>query len=154
MGKGVKLNVTNNVSVQWALKGSYRLEYVLRFIEIVPTQPCSFLPEKCKIFTLDDYSAHFQPEVKKALKKKGYLLVILLGGITGDLQVNDTDVCHPFKPSRREKELLLMIEKLQENPEKIPSHIHSAFKRNGLTIKTSWIRRPFSFQQIESLDLE
>ena len=48
---------------------------------------------------------------------KGYFLVIL----PGYLQVNDTDVHHPWKSSYREKELLLMIEKLQENPDKIAS---------------------------------
>ena len=53
----------------------------------------------------------------EALKKKGYFLVIL----PGDLKVNDTDVYHPWKSSYREKELLLMIEKLQENPDKTSS---------------------------------
>ena len=70
--------------------------------------------------------------------------------------MNDTEVHHPLKSSYREKQSLLMIEKLQENPDKIPSanrdeimqilksswsgtiskiDIHSAFKRNRLTIK-------------------
>ena len=83
MGKRVKLNVPNNVSVQWAPKGSYRLEHVLKFIQEISTQPCSFFPGNRKIFTLDDYSAHLHPEVKEALKKKGYFLVILPEGITG-----------------------------------------------------------------------
>ena len=120
VGKRLKLTVPNNVSMQWAPKGSYRLEHILKFIEKVPTQPCSFFPGKRKAFTLDDYSAHLHPEVKEALKKKGYFLVILPGGITGDLQVNDADVHHPLKSSYREKESLLMIEKLQENPDTIP----------------------------------
>ena len=138
--------------MQWAPKGLYKLEHVLKFIEKVPVQLCSFFPGKHKIFTLNDYSAHLHPE--ESLKKKGYFLVILPGGITGDLQVNDTDVHHPLKSSYREKESLLMIKKLQENPDKIPSpnrdeimqmlksswsdtiakiDIHSAYKQNGLT---------------------
>ena len=64
MGKRVKLNVPNNVSMQWAPKGSYRLEHVLKFIKNVPAQPCSLFPGKRKIFILDDYSAHLHPEVK------------------------------------------------------------------------------------------
>ena len=36
VGKRVKLNVPKNVSVQWAPKGSYRSEHVLKFIEKVP----------------------------------------------------------------------------------------------------------------------
>ena len=39
VGKIVELNVPNNVSVQWAPKGSYRLEHVLKFIEKVCAQP-------------------------------------------------------------------------------------------------------------------
>ena len=97
VGKRVKLNVPNNVSVQCAPKGSYRLEHVLTFIEKVPAQPCPIFPRKHEIFTLDDYFVHLHPEVKEALKKKSYFLVILPGAITGDLQVNDTDVHHPLK---------------------------------------------------------
>ena len=82
--------------------------------------------------------------------------MILPGGITGDLQVNDTDLHHSLKASYLEKEGALMIEKLRENPDKIPSprtdeimkmykagfketiakvDVRDAFKRNGLTIK-------------------
>ena len=82
--------------------------------------------------------------------------MILRGGITGDLQVKDTDLHHPLRESYREKEAALMIEKLRENPDKIPSpsrdeimkmckaaleetivkvDVSDAFKRNGLTIK-------------------
>ena len=82
--------------------------------------------------------------------------MILPGGITGDLQVNDTDLHHPLKVSYREKETALMIERLRENSDKIPSpsrdeikkmckaafkegiakvDVRDAFKRNGLTIK-------------------
>ena len=82
--------------------------------------------------------------------------MILPGGITEDLQVNNTDLHHPLKASYREKEAVLMIEKLRENPDKISSpsrddimkmckaafeetiakvDVSDAFKRNGLTIK-------------------
>ena len=157
VGKRVKLNPPPSISIQWAPKGSYRLEHVLKFIEkVVPAQPCALFPKKRKIFTLDDYSAHLDPAVKEALYKKGYFLVILPGGITGDLQVNDTDLHHPAKFSYREKEAALMIEKLRANPEKIPTPNRDdvmqmfksawsdasgdvdsgfAFKRNALTIK-------------------
>ena len=83
-------------------------------------------------------------------------MVILPGGITGDLQVNDTDLHHPLKILYREKESALVIDLLTENPGKIPApnrdqmmrlcqaafnealvdvDISGAFKRNGLTIK-------------------
>ena len=91
------------------------------FCNQAPAQPCDLFPQKHKIFTLDGSSAHLDPPVKESLSKRGYFLVILPGGITGDLQVNDTDLHHPLKTSYREKETALMIEKLRENPDKIPS---------------------------------
>ena len=45
VGKRVKLNVPNNISVQWALKGSYRLEHVLKFIEKVQLNHVHFFQE-------------------------------------------------------------------------------------------------------------
>ena len=120
-GKRVKLNPPSGVTVQWAPKGSYRLEHVLKFCNQVPAQPCALFPQKRKIFTLDDHSAHLDPAVKESLSKRGYFLVILPGGTTGDLPVNDTDLHHPLKTSYREKEATLMIEKLRKHPDKIPS---------------------------------
>lgn len=52
--------------------------------------------------------------------KKGYIYVGMGGGITGDLQVNDTDLHSPLKKSYRDKEMALMLEQLRANPEKIP----------------------------------
>ena len=104
---------------------------------------------------MDDYSVHLDPSVKEALKKRGYVLIVLPGGITDDRQVNDTDLHHDLKSSYRQKSLL-MIEKLHSNRNKIPSpsrdeimqmcksagnetvskvDIHGAFKRNAITIK-------------------
>lgn len=48
-------------------------------------------------------------------------MVILLGGITGDLQVNNSDFRHPLKTSYGGKEALLKIEKLRENPKQNPN---------------------------------
>ena len=107
--KRVKLNPPSGVTVQWAPKWSYKLEHVMKFCDQVPAQPCVLFPQKCKIFTLDDYSAYLDPAVKESLSKRGYFLVILPGGITGDLQVNDTDLHHPLKAPYREKEATLMI---------------------------------------------
>ena len=44
--------------------------------------------------------------------------MISSGGITGDFQVNDTDLHHDLKSSYQQ-ESLLMIEKLRSNPDKI-----------------------------------
>ena len=48
-------------------------------------------------------------------------MVIVPGGITGDLQVNSAALSHPLKTSYRGKETLLMIEKSEEHPNKVPT---------------------------------
>ena len=41
------------------------------------------------------------PEVKSALLKRGYILVGIGGGVTGDIQINDTDIHSPLKKKYR-----------------------------------------------------
>ena len=113
--KRVKLNPPSDVTIQQGSKGSCRVERVMKFCDQVPAQPCALFPQKRKIFTLDEYSAHLDPAVKESLRKRCYILFIVSGGITGDLQVTDTDLHHPYHKA------LLMIEKLREHPDKIPS---------------------------------
>ena len=112
-GKRVKLSPPSDVTLQWVPKRSYRLDRAIKFCDQVPAQPCAFFLKRRKIFTLDDYSAHLDPSVKEALKKRGCFLIILPGGKTGDLQANDIDLHHDLKSSYPQKELLLMIEKLR-----------------------------------------
>ena len=69
---------------------------------------------------LDDCSVHLMPEVRQALLKKGYVLVVIGGGITGDIQINDTS-CHHNLRKHRESELNLMLKQLNNDPNKIPS---------------------------------
>ena len=86
-GKGtrVKVNPPERATPQWSDKDSYRVQHVLKYIESLLTIPIHFAP--CCIFILDDYSAHLVPEVEEAFLKKGYLLIIIGGRITGDIQV-------------------------------------------------------------------
>jgi len=55
------------------------------------------------------------------LYAKGYVLVVFGGGITGDLQINDTHLHRNLKTAYRLRESKLLIEKLKANPGKIPS---------------------------------
>ena len=72
------------------------------------------------MYVLDDYSVHFMPEVRQALLKKWYVLVVTGGGITGDIQINDKS-CHHNLKKHREFEMNLMLEQLNNDPNKIPS---------------------------------
>ena len=60
------------------------------------------------------------PEIKEALLKRGYILVVIGGRVTDDIQVNDTDVHSLLKVKYRQLKQELMIRQLTENPQKIP----------------------------------
>ena len=62
-------------------------------IEKLPNRFNLFTEQSFAIYVLDDYSVHLMLEVRQALFKKGYAVVIIDGGITGDIQINDTN-CH------------------------------------------------------------
>ena len=113
-GQRVTLNPPNKVKFQWAEKGSYRIKQMLEYINRLPTIPAAFYPERRVIFTLDDYSAHLPPEIETALFKKGYFLIHVGGGITGDVQVNDTTYHKQSKAVYRKKEMELMLDQLKK----------------------------------------
>ena len=50
------------------------------------------------------------PEFKEALLKRGYVPVILGGGVTGDIQINDTDLHSKLKAKYRKLEHSLMVD--------------------------------------------
>ena len=59
-------------------------------------------------------------EIKEALIKRGYVPVIIGGGVTGYIQINDTDLHSPLKAKYRKLEQLRMIDQLKANPKKVP----------------------------------
>ena len=61
------------------------------------------------------------PEVEEAFRKKGYFLIVIGGGITGDIQVNDTSYHRQAKAAHRNHEMKLMLEMLEKDPIKIPT---------------------------------
>ena len=67
---------------------------------------------------------HLMPKIRQALVKKGYILVIIGGGITGDIQIKDTHCHRCLKTRYRDLEMKLMLqqlEKIGKNLTKIPS---------------------------------
>ena len=88
--------------MQWGPKGSYRLEHVTKFVNnALPKRPTDLAPGSRHILTLDDYSAHLDPAVKKAVYDRGYWRELIPGGITGDVQTNDTHYHHFVKINYR-----------------------------------------------------
>ena len=60
------------------------------------------------------------PELREELLKREYVPVIMVGWVTRDIQINDTDLHSPLKVKYRELEQLLMIDQWKANPKKIP----------------------------------
>ena len=89
----------------------------------MPTVPIHFAPEKRRIFTLNDYSAHLVPEVEEAFFKKEYFLIIIARRITGDIQVNDTSYHRQVKALYCKHEMELMLKKLQKDPKESPNRL-------------------------------
>ena len=93
---------------------------MLYTISNLPNRYNIFTPKNYAIYVLDDYSVHIMPEIKEALLKRGYVPVIIGGGVTGEIQINDTDLHSPLKAKYRELEQLLMIDRLKSNSKQIP----------------------------------
>ena len=93
-GKGTrnKLDPPDGIKFNWAPRGSYRLDQMLKTISNLPNKFNIFTPKNYAVYVLDDYSMHLMPEVKEAFLKRGYVPNIIGGGITGDIQINNTDI--------------------------------------------------------------
>ena len=122
-GKRVNLSLPEelkSVRVQWAPKGSYRLENMIQFAKSLKQVPPLF-PNQFKLITLDDYSVHLDDSLRKILLDRGYILVVTGGGITGDIQVNDTALHGSLKKAYRNAESSLELKQLEAHPDKLPS---------------------------------
>lgn len=58
--------------------------------------------KKYAIYVIDYYSVYLMLEIKKAFLKRGYDLVVISGRMTGDIQVNDTNIHFSFKAKNRQ----------------------------------------------------
>ena len=123
-GKGTrsKLNLSEGMEVQWSDSGSYRYEEMLHITQNLPNRNRNpFSKKDCGIYALDSFAVHIMPEIQSTLWGRGYVLVLMGGGITGFIQQNDTQIHQPLKNHYRKNECALMIKKLQANKNKVPS---------------------------------
>ena len=77
-----------------------------------------FTEKRFAIYALDDYAVHLIPEVRQALFKKVYILVVVGGGINGDVQINDTHFHRHLISCYRDHKIQFMLEQLEEYPPK------------------------------------
>ena len=97
---------------------------MLETIKSLPNRKQVFSCANYAIYKLDDNSVHISNEVRKAFLERGYILICIGGGVTGDIQINDTHYHHNLKKLYIEKKAKLMLTKLQDQPGKIPSPTH------------------------------
>ena len=58
--------------------------------------------------------------MRQVLSKRGYFLAIIGGRIKGFVKVNDTNLQQVLKMQYGKKEYALMLQKLKDNPGKVP----------------------------------
>ena len=87
------------------------------------------------ICILDDCAVYLMPEVCRSHWKRGYILVILAGGITGIVQINDPH--RALKSGCRKKKSQLMLQMLSDHPQKVPAlHRNDMLKMLNDSMKT------------------
>ena len=87
---------------------------------LLPNRFNSFAPKYYVIYMLDIYIVHLPTEIRPTLLKHGYVLVVIRGGLTGDIQINDTDDHRHLKASYRKLVQEPRMRQLSDNPLKIP----------------------------------
>ena len=106
-GKGTRTHLVTpeGGNYQWAPKGSYRTERLLKIIKKLPDRFNMSTVKGFAIYVLSDYVVHLMPENQEILFRKGYILVIIGGGIIGDIQINDTHCHRCLKRQYRDRRL-------------------------------------------------
>lgn len=103
--------------IQVQEKGSYRTEDVLAFLEWALPQARD--ASESTILLLDWYSAHLSPEVQDLVNRKGHVLLLHGGGVTGMEQVNDTHLHALVQRVMEELETVELYNQRRDNPSKV-----------------------------------
>ena len=84
-------------SIQWAEKGSYRQEHILRFLDrhLPPMYAERVRLKDYRILMMDVAASHISDAVVDFAWTRGYVVILHYGCTTGVAQVNDTDL-HVF----------------------------------------------------------
>ena len=115
-GKGTRTHLTppKGVHYQWARKGSYRIEQNLGVM--ICYQIDLLCSQNSHLQYMYWMVVQLMLEGRQASFKKGYILVIIGGGITGDIQINDKNCHRGFKNHYRDLEMKLILEQLEKDP--------------------------------------
>ena len=91
-GAQTKVPTVDNVNYQSFPSGSYGLEHMVKTIGNLPNCFDPFTQKNFPTYFLNDYAVHLMPEVRKALYERGYILIVMGGGITSFIQASDIDL--------------------------------------------------------------
>ena len=108
----LKVPADMNVSLQWAEKGSYRLEHLLKYLKrwLDAMTPARVAAKDYRILLLDVAKSHIGPEISDLCWERGYLVMYHYGCTTGVAQVNDTDLHGSFQTVYMEFEQHAFVE--------------------------------------------
>ena len=122
---------------------------MLETVSNLPNRYNSLTPKDFAIYVLDDYAVHLMPEIRKALYQRGYVLVVIGGGITRFIQANDTDLHHHIKSCYRNEEIAFMLKKLDvdkvpsPSPEQMIEILLAAWKETDVDFTAAFVTNAF-----------
>lgn len=92
--RGLVSPPNQNISIQWAEKGSYRQEHLLAFLRrwLDPFTPERQEAGDWRIIMMDCATSHLDAAVADLCFERGYVVLYHYGCTTGIAQVNDTDL--------------------------------------------------------------
>ena len=73
-----------------------------------------------RILTADDYKGHKDPRIFELCWERGYLLILIGGGITGAVQTCDTHLHLPMSMKYQHAEMAFLAEMMDLNPAGLP----------------------------------
>jgi len=97
-----RLRTPDSTLLQFAPKGSYRLENLLEFFKWCFGPAPS--PRESIVVVLDWYAVHLDSAVDDALHAMGHAVLRIGGGVTPDIQVGDTHRHGPYTKAYRDRE--------------------------------------------------
>ena len=104
-----------------------------------------FTQKNYAIYIPDDYAVHLMPEIRKALYERGFILLVMGGGLTGFIQADDTDLHRCLKALYRHEEMNLMLKMLEKDKNKVPSPNREDMVKMLLS---TWKDVPNNFAQV------
>ena len=90
-------------------------------IKILPNCFNPFTKKGFAVYVLHDYAVHLMPVIRKALYERGYILILMGGGIAGFIKGSDTDPHKRLNALYCEEEMSLILKMLEADKSKIPS---------------------------------